>query len=155
MRRADVDDLVTASLIGTLAGMRSMLAPAVVSRAKLPGSEWVSVDKSTVQKVASAAALLEVIGDKWSFVPARTRLIPLMERIVSGGLSAFWAVRGQARHRVTAAIVGMTAAALSSQVLFRARRFASEKMGIPNATAGILEDSLALATARFTSKRLG
>jgi len=79
--------------IGIVAGLRSLTAPAVVSWAARLG--WLSLHDSPLAFMGSTAAvavfsllaIAEYVGDLLPTTPSRTKLAPLLARIVLGGLS--------------------------------------------------------------------
>lgn len=147
--KTEKQDLTTAALLGAIAGMRSLLAPAVVVKAH-PRSDHVE----PLQRVLSVAATLELLGDKTRFVPARTTLLPFSGRMACGALAGYFGARGERRGRLAAAALGGATAALSTQAMYRVRRLLSRELGLPNTAAGLLEDAAALWAAKFAATRL-
>ena len=80
--------------IGVVAGLRSLMAPAVIAWAAHLG--WLHLQGTSLGFMGSKAAVIifsllaigELIGDKLPRVPKRTATAPLLARIVTGGLSA-------------------------------------------------------------------
>src|SRR5258707_4716945 len=78
--------------IGAIAGLRSMAAPAIISRAarrkafriRDPRLKFLQSNKTEI--VLSALAVGELVADKLQFIPKRTRPGPLAARIGSGSL---------------------------------------------------------------------
>lgn len=78
--------------IGVVAGLRSMLAPAVVAWAAHLG--WLHLENSPLAfmgskislVVLSLAAIGELIADKLPRTPRRTAVAPLLARAMTGGL---------------------------------------------------------------------
>jgi uncharacterized membrane protein len=154
MKHTFTKDWSTAMLLGSIAAMRSMLAPAIVCRSLRASEIPFLISPETLKKATQTASALELLADKSSFAIARTRALPLVGRILSGGASAFYATRGTPRHRYVAALLGAGAALLVSHAMYRARAFLSGKLGVPNTVAGLIEDSVALSAARLATHRL-
>ncbi len=148
-RETRKENLITASLLGTIAGMRSMLPPAIVARSR-PRSQRIQ----TLRKLTYASAVLELVGDKTPFIPARISGPALVGRLASACAMTFAATRGRPFERAASAVLSVAPAAISSHALYRARRFATSKLGLPNVIAGLLEDVAALWVAKATSARL-
>jgi hypothetical protein len=76
--------------IGIVAGLRSLLAPAVVAWAahfdwlNLNGSPLVFMGSRTAVAIFSVLAIGELIADKLPKTPKRTALAPLLARILTG-----------------------------------------------------------------------
>jgi len=79
-------------LIGVIAGLRSMTAPAAVSWAARLGwlhleGSWLAVlGSSAMPYILSALAIGELIGDKLPKTPNRKALVPFIGRVMSGAL---------------------------------------------------------------------
>ena len=83
---------VFATRIGIVAGLRSLLAPAVVAWAahfgwlNLHGAPLAFMGSTIAVAVFSLFAIGELVGDKLPKTPKRTALAPLLARILTGGL---------------------------------------------------------------------
>jgi len=85
--------LLLAFLIGVIAGLRTMTAPAVVAWAA--NRHWLNLHNSPLALMGSTAgvavfvvlAIGELVVDKLPSTPNRTRLLGLIGRSVLGGLS--------------------------------------------------------------------
>jgi uncharacterized membrane protein len=127
-------DLVLFGLVGALSGSRSMLGPAMVANRALP---------AVLQPVVGLMAMGEMAADKDPRLPARTQPLPLAGRLVTGALTAA-AIAAPGRG-LRAAVAGAVGAAWGTYGLFHLRRLATERLGVPNAVAGLVEDGLAVA----------
>lgn len=139
--------------LGVLAGMRSMSAPALVSRrltgrplsGALHGASGLLAGTGRARALAVLAAG-EMAADKSSRLPARTQPAALVGRALSGALvGAVAGERGGAGGRLRAALLGAGAAVAASFVLAALRRLATERMHVPNALAGLAEDAAVVA----------
>lgn len=107
--------LVLAFLIGIIAGLRAMMAPAVVSWAA--GFGWIHVDGTPLNFMAhpvtrwifAIAAIGELVNDKLPKTPSRKAPPAFIARIVTGALSG--ATIGASQH---AWVSGLIAGALGA-----------------------------------------
>lgn len=153
-------DLLWAALaIGVVTGMRSMLAPALVSRAlaerpDLDGAGEAArlLTSSPVRPLLLPLAAGEMLGDKLPVAPDRTIAPSLAFRLLSGGLSAA-ALAGVRREPVLLpALLGASAAVLAAK-LGLALRKPAQPDPLANATLGLVEDGLALTLGRAGLRR--
>src|ERR1700682_4373674 len=78
--------------IGFVAGLRSLTAPVVVAWAahlgwlNLHSSPLAFMESTVAVAIFSLLAIGELIADKMPKTPRRTSLVPLLARIVTGGL---------------------------------------------------------------------
>lgn len=160
MKRSTQADAATVVALGALAGARSMLPLAVVSRAlgsrgaprlRRPLSRWVS---PRVQNLALLAALLELIGDKLPSVPARIAPLPLAGRALSGAAAGFLIARGRRRGAGLFTALGASCAVAAAIGSYALRKSASERLPLSSAQAGLLEDGAALLGAGAVARRL-
>jgi uncharacterized membrane protein len=88
--------------IGIVAGLRSLMAPAVVAWAahlgwlNLHGSPLAFIGSTTAVAVFSLLAIGELVADKLPNTPKRTAIVPLVARIAVGGLWPFFLFRADA-----------------------------------------------------------
>ena len=141
--------LLLALLIGVVAGLRSLTAPAVVAWAAFLG--WINLHATWASWMANIIAVIaftvlavgEVITDKLPKTPARTAVPSFTARIIMGGFSG--AVIGAAWHwTFTALGAGVIGAVLGTLGGYHARK------GLVAATRGrdlpiaLLEDAIAI-----------
>src|SRR5215475_9455514 len=89
--------------IGIVAGLRSLLAPAVVAWAAhlgwldVQGTHLAFIGSTTAVVIFTVIAIGELIGDKLPQTPKRTALPSLLVRILMGGLcgATFWVAAGK------------------------------------------------------------
>jgi uncharacterized membrane protein len=125
-------ELAIACGIGALSGSRTMLGPAVVAQSALP---------LPARTMVSLLAAGELVADKSPAIPARTDALPLAGRLVLGAAAAAGYAK---RKRLQAAAIGAAGALASAYACFHLRRFATNRLRIPNAVAGMVEDAAAL-----------
>jgi uncharacterized membrane protein len=147
MKRAQAAALPVA--IGVVAGMRSMTAPALLSWAakrrvvRIGDSALLSFAVGQLSQKAINGAIAELVADKLPFVPERTRPGPLAWRAAMGavsGAAVASAMRNPAWEGAAAGVAGAMLGAFAGKYL---RKRAARS--IPQLTAAVLEDALALA----------
>ncbi|HEX8506242.1 MAG TPA: DUF4126 family protein [Hymenobacter sp.] len=135
----------------TLAGMRSMSAPAFLSHyfsrqphAGLAGSRLRFLQKPFTAGVLKLMAAGEIVADKLPNTPDRIALPVMTGRLLSGALvGAAWY---KSRHgsALGGGLLGATVAFAATIVSFALRTGISEKSGVPVALVGVGEDALVL-----------
>jgi uncharacterized membrane protein len=153
----DVSALIAPALvIGFVAGLRSLTAPAAISWAAHAG--WLDLHDSPLSFMGSTAAvailsilaLAELVADKLPFTPNRTSPGPLLGRIVMGGLSG--ACLGVAAgHGVPlGAVLGGAGAVAGAFAGYQARRRLVKGLGARDIVVALSEDLVAIALAYLT-----
>ena len=143
--------IVLALLIGIVAGLRAMTAPAAVSWAAAFG--WINVAETWLAFlgyrwtpwILTALALIELVTDQLPSTPSRTVPPQFGARILTGGLSgaAIGASAGSLAVGLVAGIVGAIIGTLGGRA-FRARLAAAFKSDPP---AAFIEDAVAIVGA--------
>jgi uncharacterized membrane protein/uncharacterized protein (UPF0548 family) len=140
--------------IGAVAGLRTMLAPALVNRALenagaaghgLAGRALASPAAGAIVPVLAA---LELLADKLPVIPARIAPASLVARAISGAwaataLAAEWGRRR--RGRVAPALVGAASAVAAAFAGYHLRRWVRRRAGLPDAIVAVVEDVAAMA----------
>jgi uncharacterized membrane protein len=145
---------VAAFAIGVVAGMRSMTAPAVVSRAAndggldLEGTPLAFMGSRRAATVTTAAALGEYVTDLLPFTPNRTDPGPLLARIVSGGLCGACLFAARKEPPAEGAVLGGLGAVVGTFGGYQARKRLVTGLNVPDACIAIPEDVLAIALGR-------
>jgi uncharacterized membrane protein len=143
--------LVLPLLIGVIAGLRAMTAPAAISLAARAG--WLDLATTPLAFLGYAytpwiftvLALGELVTDQLPTTPSRTVPIQFGARIIMGGLTggAIGASGGALVTGVTAGIVGAVIGTLGGRA-FRARLAAAFGSDRP---AAVIEDLIAIGGA--------
>lgn len=143
--------IILALLIGIMAGLRSMMAPAVLAWAAYLGwlplqTTWAAfMAHSITPFIFTGLAIVELIMDKLPTTPSRKSPPSFAARIISGAFSG--SVLGAA---VGTTLIGLVAGAIGSVLgtlggyEFRTRLAKATGHDVPNA---LLEDGIALAGA--------
>lgn len=143
--------LLLAILIGIIAGLRSMTAPAVVSWAARLGwihlnSSWLAFfGYSWTPWILSICALGELIVDKLPSTPSRKAPPSFAFRIVSGSISG--AAVGISRGSLLTGLLGGAIGAIIGTLGGAAARSALAKLFGKDLPAALLEDAVAVVGA--------
>jgi uncharacterized membrane protein len=133
---------------GAIAGVRSMAPVALLSRylTQIPhrfDADVLSVLQSPrASRLLAVLALGEMAADKLPFVPSRTSPIALAGRVGSGALVGAALAQHEGLSPWRGGLSGGIAALAATFVSHRLRLAAIDRLGLPNALAGLLEDGL-------------
>ena len=141
-----------AFLIGVIAGLRSMTAPAVVSWGARLG--WLHLEDTWLaflgfrwtRWILSIAALGELIGDKLPSTPSRKALVPFVARILSGGLCG-GAIGATLGHLYLGMVFGAAGAVAGTLGGYAARTGLVRATGGRDVPIALLEDLIAIVMA--------
>ncbi|HEY7001799.1 MAG TPA: DUF4126 family protein [Candidatus Udaeobacter sp.] len=141
--------------IGIVAGLRSLLAPAMVAWAA--HYDWLNLYGSPLSFMGSRAALVifsifaigELIADKLPTTPKRTALAPLLARIVLGALSGASLYVAAGRSLLIGALLGGIGGVIGAFVGYEIRRRLVSNLRIKDLFVAICEDLLAIGLAYF------
>lgn len=140
--------LVSAFLVGIVAGLRAIMAPAVVCWAA--GLGWLNLEGTSLSFFSSvitrwiltAAALGELINDKLPKTPSRKISPQFATRVITGALSG--AALGASRHQLASGLlagaIGAVAGTLSG-ASFRGWLSRTISKDLP---AALIEDAIAI-----------
>lgn len=137
-----------AILIGTVAGMRCFLAPALLFRKASASSDGCGLGVAALELAAAG----ELIADKTPFIGKRIDTGPLIGRLVSGASCGAVVGRRNGSDALPAAIAGGIAALISAHVFYLARREIGRSTGMPDIALALAEDALAFGIAREALK---
>jgi uncharacterized membrane protein/uncharacterized protein (UPF0548 family) len=147
------DARISAVALGAVAGVRSLLAPALIALEHRHRSGLFAGRRgkkaAAIAQALQLAALGELLLDKMSWAPPRVQPVSVVARAVSG------AVVGAAltpRTRGLGALLGGAAAIATTWLAYNARRAATRSLGVPNVLAGLIEDAVAIGVgSRYAS----
>lgn len=149
-----LSSLALAAGIGCVAGMRSMAAPALLSRQLTEhphrGPAGRLLASPPVASVLPVLAAGEMVADKTPFIPDRTEAVPVAGRALMGALCGAAICHGTRSEQMAGALVGAAAAVGATFLAYTIRRRAGE--ALPDLVLGMAEDALVLALgARIAS----
>jgi uncharacterized membrane protein len=128
--------LVAAFILGVVAGLRSLTAPAVVL---LAARDWLAGG------IVAVLAAGELVADMLPATPSRTTPVPLGARIVSGAFVGWFVTPGSSTARVVGALVGVAGALVGTFGGYALRIRAIAAIGAT--PAALVEDVVAIGLA--------
>ncbi len=137
--------------LGVVAGMRSLSAPALLSQRLSQDTEVTvgRIEQVLASKVGARTlavlALGELVADKLPQTPARIAPPSLVIRLLSGAFVGASVARRDKRPVLGPALIGAAGALASSFAFYTLRKFATQRLRVPNVVAGLLEDALTAA----------
>ena len=142
-----------ALLLGVVAGLRSMTAPAAVAWGARLG--WLHLEGTALAFLGSAPAvyvltalmLAELVGDKLPTTPSRTRPGPFIWRIVTGGVAGAALTAGTGHSLMSGAVLGALGAVAGTLGGYRARTGLVRALRVPDYVVALVEDATAVGGA--------
>jgi uncharacterized membrane protein len=142
--------LVALPLLGVLTGLRTMTPIAVLCwfayRGHLPLDDtWAAWTTHLVTPIVfTVLAIAEVIGDKLPRTPNRTALVPLVARVVVGGLVGALVATGLDGDLVEGIFLGLAGALLGAYGGIQVRRELVQRLSCSDWYIAGLEDAIVL-----------
>ncbi len=151
--------LALAGLIGFVAGLRSLTAPAAVSWGARLG--WLQLQGSALAFMGSAVAVVgfsllavaEYLADLHPRTPSRTAPGPLMARVVIGGLSGACLCASDGRSLALGAVLGGTGGLVGAFAGYWGRTRLVAALKVPDHFVALSEDLVAIALGLFVVSR--
>jgi uncharacterized membrane protein len=148
-----------AFLIGVVAGLRSLTAPAVLAWAA--HRNWLNVHNTPLSFMASTAAMVifillavgELIADQLPSTPSRTAPPGLIGRIVMGGLCGAGIAAAGMQSLVLGAILGVVGALIGTFGGYQARTGLVKALKVPDLVIATLADIVAIGGGLFIVSR--
>jgi len=150
---------VLAIAIGIVAGLRALLAPAIVAWAAHLG--WLNLHGSPLAFMGSTAAAViftviaigELVGDKMPQTPKRTALPSLLARIVTGGICGATLCAAAGKSLLVGAVLGGIGGVIGAFAGYEIRKRLVSNLHIKDFFVAICEDLVAIAVACFLISR--
>jgi len=147
-------------LIGMVAGLRSMMAPAIICAAAY--LNWVHLDGTQLVWMNSMAALCiftlfaigELIYDKLPMAQARTAPTGLITRIVTVSISGAALTLSAGRSPLAGAMFGAAGAIVGTFAGYHIRRGLDRETHLPDFVVAVAEDLLAISGGLFIVSRM-
>lgn len=151
--------LLLAFLIGVIAGLRSLTAPAVVAWAA--HRNWLNLQNTPLAFMGSTTALVifvvlaigELIADQLPFTPSRTKPPGLIARIVLGGLSGAAVAAAGAQSMAVGGILGAAGGIAGAFGGYQVRTRLVRALKVPDFVIACLEDAVAIGGGLFIVSR--
>jgi uncharacterized membrane protein len=142
--------LLFAFLIGLLAGLRSLTAPATTAWAVYLG--WLKLEGplALIGSIPSVAiftllAVVELVADKLPKTPNRTSPPGLIARIIMGGLTGACVAAGGGQDAILGAMFGAVGGVVGCFAGFQARTGLVKALGTRDMYVALIEDLVAIA----------
>ncbi|HXM94283.1 MAG TPA: DUF4126 family protein [Candidatus Dormibacteraeota bacterium] len=152
--------LLLCLLLGCVAGLRSLTAPAVVCWAAhlgwlhFAGTKFAFIDQRATLTVFTLLALAELITDKLPKTPARTSGPGLIARIVLGAACGTALAISAGGSLLFATIAGVIGALVGTFAGYNVRRALVTRAHLPDFVVALAEDLLAIAGGFLIVSRL-
>lgn len=152
--------LLLCFLIGCVAGLRSMMAPAIVCAAAY--LHWIHLDGTPLSWMNTMAALSiftlfaigELVADKLPQTPARTASVGLIARIVTGALSGAALSLSGDKGLAIGAVLGAAGGVAGAFAGYHIRHGLVEQTKLPDFVVAVVEDLLAISGGLFICARM-
>jgi uncharacterized membrane protein len=138
-------------LLGSVDGLRSLTAPAVVCWAAhlgwlhFAGTKLAFVDRPVTLIVFTLLAIVELVLDKLPSTPARTAPVGLIARIALGGACGFAVATSTGMSTLLAAAVASIGAVVGAFTGYRIRHALVSQVRLPDLAVALAEDAIAIA----------
>jgi uncharacterized membrane protein len=152
--------LLLCFLLGCVAGLRSLTAPAVVCWGAhlgwlhLAGSKLAFMGHPGALAFFTLLAAVELIADKLPKTPARTAPPGLIARIVFGGLCGVALAISAGGSPIVAAIAGVVGALVGTFAGYNLRHALVTRVHLPDLAVALVEDLIAIAGGFLIVSRL-
>ena len=141
--------------VGFAAGLRSLTPPAVVAWAARLG--WLNLSDSPLRFMASTIAVVifsllavfELIADMLPQTPKRTAPVPLVARILMGGLCGACLCAASNQSLIIGAILGAVGGVIGAFTGYEIRRRLVAGLHLKDTFVALLEDLVAIGLAFF------
>jgi uncharacterized membrane protein len=151
--------LLLSFLIGVIAGLRSLTAPAVVAWAA--HRHWLNLLNSPLSFMGSAAAVVvftllalgELVADQLPSTPSRTEPPGLLARVILGGLSGAAVAVSGSQSITLGAIVGVAGGLTGALGGYQARTRIVRVLQVPDFLIACVEDAIAIGGGLFIVSR--
>jgi uncharacterized membrane protein len=147
--------LLLSFLIGVVAGLRSLTAPAVVAWAahrnwlRLHGTALSFMGSTAAVAIFAVLAIGELIADKLPSTPSRTKAPGLTARILFGALSGASVALSASQSTIVGAGLGACGGVVGAFGGYQVRTRLVRMLRVPDLVIALLEDALAIAAGVF------
>jgi uncharacterized membrane protein len=152
--------LLLCFLIGCVAGLRAMMAPAILCAGAYLG--WIHLDGTPLAfmnsmitlSIFTLFAIGELIADKLPKTPARTSAIGLSARVLMGALSGAVLAASGGKSLAIGALLGAVGAVVGAFAGYHIRHGLVTHMNLPDFVVAVIEDLLAISGGLFVASRM-
>jgi uncharacterized membrane protein len=152
--------LLLCFLIGCVAGLRSMMAPAIICAAAY--LRWIHLDGTPLSFMNTMAALSlftlfaigELVVDKLPKTPSRIAPMGLIPRAVTGALSGAALAVSAGKGLAIGAVLGAIGGVVGAFAGYYVRRGLVTHMEVPDFVIAVIEDLLAISGGLYVVSRM-
>lgn len=137
--------------LGIIAGMRSMVAPALLSRklvrtipTKQPSQPIHYLAQPTTSIALNVLAAGEILSDKIPNVPNRTIPVEFSGRVASGATCGAFLSQAEGQSVPIGALAGGLGTVVGTLAFFHLRQWLDHELGLPDPVVALAEDALAI-----------
>jgi uncharacterized membrane protein len=112
------------------------------------------MDSTAAVAVFTLLALVELVSDKLPKTPSRTTAVPLVARILTGGLAGATLCAAGGGSAAIGAILGVVGALVGTFGGYQARTRTVKALGVHDFVIALLEDAVAVFGGIFLATRL-
>jgi uncharacterized membrane protein len=142
--------LLLAFLIGVIAGLRSLTAPAVVALAA--HRNWINLQNTPLSFMGSTVAVIifvllaivELVTDQLPSTPARTKGPGLIARVILGGLSGACVAAAGAQSIALGGVLGVVGGVAGAFGGYEVRTRLVKALKVPDVVIACWEDAAAI-----------
>jgi len=147
-------------LIGCVAGLRSMMAPAILCAASY--LRWIHLDGTPLSFLMAPVTLWiftllaigELIVDKLPMTPPRTASMGLIARVITGGLCGAALAASGAKSLGVGALLGAIGGVVGAFAGYNIRHGLVTHMELPDFVVAVIEDLLAISGGLYVASRM-
>ena len=104
--------------------------------------------------ILTALAAMELVADKLPFTPSRLTLLPLIGRILTGGLCGAAFAAASHQSIVLGAFAGGAGGVAGALAGYHARHALVTKLEVPDLAVALVEDAIAIGSAVLIATRV-
>jgi uncharacterized membrane protein len=144
--------LLLAFLIGVIAGLRALTAPAAVAwaaygRGILTHTSFHFMGTLAAAIILTVLAIAELIADQLPSTPSRLKPPGLIARIVTGGLSGACLAAADSQSIALGAVLGAVGGVVGAFAGYQARKALVQALKVKDLPIALLEDAVAIGGA--------
>jgi uncharacterized membrane protein len=144
--------LLLAFLIGVIAGLRSLTAPAAVAwagygRGILTHTSFHFMGTLAAAIIFTVLAVFELVTDQLPSTPSRLKPPGLIARIITGGLSGLCLAAADGQSIALGAALGAVGGVVGAFAGYHARRRLVQALEVKDLPVALLEDAVAIGGA--------
>lgn len=156
---APTEAMLLAFLIGIVAGLRSLTAPAVTAWAAhlnwigLYNNPLTFLNSTAAVAIFTVLAIVELVADKLPSAPSRLKPHGMIARVVFGGLSGAALAAAGLQIIGLGALLGIAGGVAGAFAGYQVRTRLVKALSVPDFVIALLEDAVAIGGGLFIVSR--